>query len=97
MPIEIQKQPAGDGVFMEHDYAVLTDLVHKKTPIESVIEQIRPVGSGRCVIATDAGQPINPDLIAGLKDFIARLIAKGITEDEVDLMARKNPKILLDT
>lgn len=95
LPISIQKELIDDNVFMEHDYAVLTDIVHKKTPIESVVEQIRAVGPGRCVIATDAGQVQIPNLIDGLKDFVRRLLENGITETELDLMARKNPRVLL--
>jgi hypothetical protein len=95
MPISIQKELADDNVFMEHDYMVLTDFVHKKTSIESVIEQIRMVGAERCVIATDAGQPPNPNLIEGLKDFISRLLKNGMTEKELDFMTRTNPRTLL--
>jgi hypothetical protein len=94
IPIPIQKKLADDNVFFEHDYIVLSDLVHKKTSIESIVEQIRAVGAERCVIATDAGQVILPDLVSGLKDFISRLVEKGITERELDLMTRKNPQIL---
>jgi len=95
IPIPIQKKLADDNVFIEHDYIALSDLVHKKTPIESIVEQIRAVGAERCVIATDTGQVILPDLVSGLKDFISRLVEKGITERELDIMARKNPRILL--
>jgi hypothetical protein len=95
MPVSIQSELADDNVFMEHDYAVLTDIVHEKTPIESVVEQIRAVGPERCVIATDAGQPQNPDLIDELKDFVLQLLKNGIGENEIDLMTRKNPRILL--
>ena len=47
------------------------------------------------MIATDAGQPNIPDLVAGLRDFIKQLSESGITEDELDVMTRKNPRILL--
>jgi hypothetical protein len=95
IPADIQKQLADENIFMEHDYAVLTDIVHKKTPIESIVRQIRTVGPERCVIATDAGQPSNPDLVSALRDFIQGLTASGIRENELDLLARKNPKCLL--
>ena len=94
-PIDIQKQLASDAVFMEHDYAVLTDMVHRKTPIESLVQQIRSVGAERCVLATDAGQVTIPDLVTEMKDFIKQLSAKGITEKEFDLMLTRNPKIVL--
>jgi len=95
MPIAVQKELAGDGVLMEHDYGVLTELVHRKTPIESIVEQIRAVGAERCVIATDAGHPDIPHLVDGLKDFVRQLTEKGISGDELDLMTRRNPEILL--
>lgn len=95
MPIAVQKKLADDTVFMEHDYMPLTDLVHEKTPIESIVEQIHTVGAERCIIATDAGQPSIPDLVDGMKDFIIRLMQNGITDRELDLMARRNPRSIL--
>lgn len=74
MPIPIQKKLADDNIFMEHDYAALTDLVYKKTLIESIVEQIHTVRAERCVIATDTGQPQNPNLIDELKDFCKAII-----------------------
>ena len=95
LPIAVQKKLAGDNVFMEHDYIVLTEGVHEKTPIESVVEQIRAVGAERCVIATDSGQPRLPTLIDGMKDFIRRLMQNGISDREVDLMTKTNPRSIL--
>ena len=95
LPIAVQKKLAGDNVFMEHDYIVLTESVHKKTLIESVVEQIRAVGAERCVIATDSGQPNLPNLIDGMKDFVRRLMQNGISDRELDLMTRRNPRSIL--
>ena len=95
MPISVQKKLAGEGVFMEHDHVVLTETALRKTPIESIVEQIRTVGAERCVIATDSGQSHNPNLVDALKDFIYQLLKNGLTENEVDLMTRKNPRIVL--
>ncbi|MFC1816260.1 DUF6282 family protein [Thermodesulfobacteriota bacterium] len=96
LPIEIQKLLSDEHIFMEHDYAVLTDIVHKKTPIENVVEQIRSVGADHCILATDSGQQVNPDLVVCFKNFIEKLMSCGITENEVELMTIKNPKILLN-
>ena len=95
MPLSIQKRLAADNVFMEHDYTAFTDIVRKKTPIESIVEQIREVGAERCIIASDAGNPNIPDLFVALKDFIRRLLKNGITENEVNLMTRETPRLLL--
>jgi len=95
MPVETQKQLACENVFMEHDYAVLTAIVHRTTPIESIVRQIRSLGPERCVLSSDAGQVMIPDLVTGLKDFIRQLMAHGITENELDIMLKKNPQIVL--
>jgi hypothetical protein len=95
LPIEIQKKLADDNVFMEYDYVLLTENVHKKRAAESIVEQIRGVGAERCVIATDAGQPNIPDLVKGFKDFIKQLLQSGISENEIEFMTRKNPCSLL--
>ena len=95
LPIEIQKKLAHDNVFMEYDYVLLTENVHKKRAVESIVRQIRAVGAERCVIATDAGQPNIPDLVEGLKDFIKQLLQSGISEKEIEFMTRKNPRSLL--
>jgi Family of unknown function (DUF6282) len=95
LPEEIQKELASDLVFMEHDYSALSDMAHKKTPIELIAHQIRSVGAARCVLGTDAGAMIVPDLITEMKDFIGKLTAAGITESELDVMLRKTPPIVL--
>lgn len=95
LPTEMQKELASDRVFMEHDYSALSEMAHVKTPVESIVHQIRSIGAERCVLGTDTGQMVMPDLIAGMKDFIGKLMAAGITEGELDLMLRKNPPIVL--
>jgi hypothetical protein len=96
IPIETQKQMVCDNVMMEHEYGALLRAAQlRRTPIESMVEKIRAVGAERCVIATDAGLLDYPDLVHSLKDFIKRLMEKGITEKEIDFMTRQNPRILL--
>jgi hypothetical protein len=94
-PLDAQKNWAADHIFMEHDYMALTDLPHVRTPMTTIIGQIRAVGAERCVLGTDAGNMKLPDHVSGMKDFLARLIEAGITDKEIDLMTRRNPKILL--
>jgi predicted metal-dependent phosphotriesterase family hydrolase len=36
-----------------------------------------------------------PDNVTSMKDFVGRLIEAGITDKEIDLMTRRNPRILL--
>ena len=95
LSVSAQKKMANDYVFMEHDYAVLVRVSEKRTPIESVVEQIRGVGAGRCVIATDAGQMAFPDAVSCMREFLKELMETGVTEKEIDLMTRENPRLLL--
>ena len=94
-PIDAQKSWADDKVFMEHAYMAVTDVPHVKMPVSVVVEQIRAVGAERCLIGTDAGNMRLPDNVTALKDFIKRLTEAGLTDKEVDIIGRKNPKIAL--
>lgn len=94
-PIDAQKSWADDNVFMEHAYMAVTDVPHVKMPVSVVVEQIRAVGAERCLIGTDAGNMRLPDNVTALKDFIKRLTEAGLTDKEVDIIGRKNPKIAL--
>jgi len=94
-PVEAQKQWAAQGVFIEHDYMAVTDVPHVKMPIETVVAQIRAVGAERCVLGTDAGNMRLPDNVESLRDYVGRLLAAGLSEKEIDLMTRVNPKVVL--
>ncbi len=94
-PLDCQKQWVSDLIFMEHDYAAVTDMPHVRTPIETIVQQIRAVGAERCVIASDAGNMKLPDNVSAMKEFVRLLTEAGITDREIDLMARKSPRILL--
>ena len=94
-PLEAQKKWASDLVFMEHDYAAVTDMPHIRTPISTIVEQIRMVGAERCVIATDAGNIKLPPNVESMRDFVGRLMEGGLKDKEIDLMGRRNPGILL--
>lgn len=94
-PLDYQKRWASDLIFMEHDYAAVTDMPHVRTPVETIVQQIRSVGAERCVIASDAGNMKLPDNVSAMREFIRLLVEAGITDQEIDLMTRRNPRILL--
>jgi len=92
------------GAFIEHCY--LTYLMGpqaalgwmkgwKHIPIEEFAKAIKEVGAENCVIATDLGQYMNPIPADGMKEFILALMSKGITQEQINLMAKKNPARLL--
>jgi len=95
IPLDYQKKWAADNIFMEHVYMALTDVPHVKTPIETIVEQIKTIGAERCVLGTDAGNTKLPRQVESMKDFLNRLLAAGISEKEIELMTKMNPRILL--
>ena len=94
-PLDAQKSWASDSVFMEHAYAAISEMPHKKTPIETIVEQIRTVGAEKCLLATDAGNVKLPRNVEAMRELIDRLLQAGLTEREIDIMGRSNPKIML--
>ena len=65
-------------------------------PLSDYVAAIKAVGARNCVLSTDLGQAENPIHPMGFKVFIQELMAAGLSADEIDLMARKNPARLLD-
>jgi microsomal dipeptidase-like Zn-dependent dipeptidase len=58
-------------------------------------EAVKVVGAQHCILATDLGQtgnPIHPD---GYKLLVAGLKAEGISQEEIELMMKRNPSQLL--
>jgi hypothetical protein len=53
------------------------------------------VGAERAIMSTDFGQDRSPHPALGMRMFIDEMLGAGISEPEVDLMARRNPGRLL--
>ena len=53
------------------------------------------LGATHIVAATDAGMVTSFRPVAAMRQFIARMLARGIPEDDVILMTKKNPARLL--
>ena len=63
--------------------------------VEDFVKAIRAVGPEHCILSSDLGQPVNPVHTEGWKIFLDMLRKAGITEVEIDVMARRNPARLL--
>ncbi|MBP1731541.1 MAG: hypothetical protein H6Q55_1970 [Deltaproteobacteria bacterium] len=94
-PLEAQEKWTDDGAFMEHCYLAVSDVPHVKTPIATIVEQIRTVGADQCVLCTDAGNLKIPDNVTAMREFVRLLLEAGLTDKEIDGMTRRNPAILL--
>lgn len=56
---------------------------------------IRAVGPEHCVLASDLGQMGNPLPADGFGAFLAAMRARGFSQDELDVMSKRNPARLL--
>ena len=90
--VEQMHQLAAEGAVMELDWFA----VHRGSyTIQDYVQVIREVGAEHFVITSDFGQRGNPTHVEGLRAFIQALQAEGVSEEEVDLMARRIPARLL--
>jgi len=97
MPLEVQQVLKEEGVFFERCF--LGTISHSRFggyPLEMIVNAIRQVGVESTVLATDLGQSGNPLPAEGMRQFIQELIRHGITEAQIERMARQNPASLLD-
>ena len=67
----------------------------RRVTTDDYAKAIRAVGPQHFVLASDLGQYLNPLPTDGLKAFILGLRERGFSDEEIDLMCRKNPARLL--
>lgn len=90
--IEQMHELAAAGAVMELDWFA----VHRGSyTVQDYVQAIREVGAEHYVITSDFGQRGNPTHVEGLRTFIAALRGEGVSEEEIDLMARIVPARLL--
>jgi Family of unknown function (DUF6282) len=82
------------GGILEYCYNSCMPYGNRLDP-KRVVEGIQRVGAEHCVIATDFGQPYNPHPVDGMRQFIRVLQALGITDAQIDVVARRNPAKIL--
>ncbi len=104
MPMDDMKRCVEMGAMIEHTFlsflmgpqARLEWMkVWRHVSLEDYAKAIKELGAENCVLVTDLGQYRNPIPADGMKEFILGLKAKGIKQEEIDLMVKKNPARLL--
>jgi len=89
---EQMRQMAASGAIMEIDWLA----VHSGgRTIDEYVSAIRDLGAEAFFLSSDLGQAGNPLHAEGMRAYIRALREAGITEDEIDVMARRNPARLL--
>jgi len=93
--IEDQVKMAEMGAMMEYCYNACMPYEARLDP-KKIAEGVRRIGASRCVMATDLGQPYNPNPVDGMRQFIRLMMKLGLSEREIRAMTRDNPSRLLD-
>ena len=87
-------QLAKNGAFIECTFLAFQASEFRHDPAE-MVDVIKAVGAEKCIMSTDLGQIWNPLPVEGMRMFMVTLIKYGISEEEIILMAKKNPAKLL--
>ena len=82
------------GAYIEFVYNGLLGS-YKEFTFKDYARAIRYVGVDHCILASDMGQPANPLHPDGLVALFDRLKKEGITQAEINRMAKENPARLL--
>lgn len=91
-PEALQREIAGPDVFFERCY------VRKGFSLDwdGIARVTRDVGYASTVLATDLGQPENPDPVSGLLEMRQQFAARGFTDAELCTMLCETPARLLN-
>lgn len=94
------KECLANGALLEHCYVAAiwgpgTPMpAYTVTPIEEIAEYIK-LSPERSFISSDLGQEMMPSPIDGMRSFITALLKLGVTQAQIDVMARTNPAKLM--
>ncbi|HEX7475811.1 MAG TPA: DUF6282 family protein [Dehalococcoidales bacterium] len=88
------KQLAQSGVYIEHSFWDVLPTMNAYDPVR-IVELVKDIGAEHSIMSTDLGQSYNPPAPEGMRLFIATMLRKGLTANQVELMVKTNPAKLL--
>jgi hypothetical protein len=90
MSIAQMREAAKQGAYLEFVYNALIGR-EKAFEIADYVKAIRAVGPRWCILSSDLGQAANPLHPDGLEAFFKALREAGMSQADIDLMAKTNP------
>jgi len=92
LTVSLQREIRGPDVFFERCYA------RKGFSLDwdGLARVTREIGYASTVLATDLGQPENPDPVSGLAEMRSQFSRRGFTDAELNTMLCENPARLLN-
>lgn len=94
MSVEQARQATADGAFIEFVGNAMIGTT-RSVSFADYAEAMRAVGIDRAILSSDLGQANNPLHPDGLETIFAGLRAAGMTVEEIDRVAKRNPARLL--
>jgi len=94
MTIPQMKEAAKSGAYLEFVYNALIG-PNKSFEIADYVKAIREVGPASCILSSDLGQAANPLHPDGLTAFFAELRKAGVSDADINQMAKINPAKVL--
>jgi ABC-type molybdate transport system substrate-binding protein len=94
MSVPQMQEAAKLGAFIEFVGGNITD-TDGKARMDRFAEAIKSIGPEFCILSSDLGQKGNPLPTEGFGAFIEAMKAHGLTDPQIDRMARRNPATLL--
>jgi hypothetical protein len=94
LSVEELRQLAGMGAYIEQTTVTLLPTEFCHSP-QKRVETIKTIGVEHCIMSTDLGQYWNPYPAEGFRLFMAILLRNGLSLEDIELMAKKNPARLL--
>jgi hypothetical protein len=95
MTVSQMQEAAKLGAFIEFVGGSLT-MPDARERMDRFADAIKKVGPEYCILASDLGQQGNAFPTDGFAAFLAAMRARGLTEQQVDRMAKQNPAQLLE-
>lgn len=92
--MEVLRELADCGAWISLSYGACSPHNGRQDP-EEIVDIIKTIGAGRCIMMTDYGQVNSPSPAQGLRVFYYLMKKLGISADELSLMIRANPARLL--
>ncbi len=84
-----------NGVFFERCFASTMPQLGN-IPVEQIVSEIREVGASCTFLTTDLGVSGYPVPVEGMRRFVELLQRLGVGIDDMDLMLKENPALLLE-
>ena len=81
------------GAYVEHEIAMYDE--DHIFPIEKLVDWITTLGAERTVLGSDLGQVNKPLPVEAYRRVLPRLLALGVTEEQIALMVQTNPAHLI--